>query len=119
MTTRVILDPPEYKLVDFDPAELTALIEGLLDAVGLDRPVTLEVDQTTPLGHTAVKSIDPVVLWCDRCEREGQVPQPSRLRCPTCGEPSARVVGGRELELVSVEVIDGPTGRGVPAGTES
>lgn len=60
--SRVTLDPPTFTLVDFDPAEITALVEGLLDQIGLDRPVRIEVDQTTPLGHAEVKSIDPIVL---------------------------------------------------------
>lgn len=60
--SRVTLDPPTFTLVDFDPAELTALVEGLLDQIGLDRPVRVEVDETTPLGHAEVKSVDPIVL---------------------------------------------------------
>lgn len=76
MSGRVTLDPAEYKLVDFDPAELTALVERLLDVVGLDRPVTLEVDQTTPLARTRVRSVDPIVLWCE----SGALEDPRQLR---------------------------------------
>lgn len=90
MSGRVTLDPPEYKLVDFDPGELTALVERLLDDVGLDRPVTLEVDQTTPLGHTAVKSIEPVVLFCE----SGALEDPRRLRALG---PGAAIELGRML----------------------
>ena len=76
MSGRVTLEPAEFKLVDFDPDELKALVEGLLDDVGLDRPVRLEVDQTTPLGHTAIRSIDPVVLFCE----SGALEDPRKLR---------------------------------------
>lgn len=62
MADRVTLDPPTFTLVDFDPAEITTIVEGLLDQIGLDQPVRIEVDQTTPLGHAAVASVDPIVL---------------------------------------------------------
>lgn len=75
-TDRVTLEPPEFKLVDFDPAEVVAVVEGLLDTIGLDRPVRLEVDQTTPLVHAEVRSIDPLVLFCE----SGALEDPRRLR---------------------------------------
>jgi hypothetical protein len=75
-TGRVTLEPATFALVDFDPDELVALVEGLLDDVGLDAPVRLEVDQTTPLGHTAVRSIDPIVLFCE----SGALEDPRKLR---------------------------------------
>ena len=73
---RVTLEPAEFQLVEFDPDELVALVERLLDVVGLDRPVRLEVDQTTPLGHTAIRSVDPIVLWCE----SGALEDPRKLR---------------------------------------
>jgi hypothetical protein len=76
VSDRVTLEPAEFKLVDFDPDELKALVEGLLDDVGLDRPVRLEVDQTTPLGHTAIRSLDPIVLFCE----SGALEDPRKLR---------------------------------------
>ena len=99
MSDRVTLDPPEFKLVDFDPAELTALVERLLDEVGLDRPVTLEVDQTTPLGHTEVKSIDPVVLFCE----SGALEDPRKLRALG---PGAAIELGRMLFRVRDRLDD-------------
>jgi hypothetical protein len=62
VTGRVTVDPPTFTLVDFDPAEITNLVEGLLDQIGLDRPVRIEVDETTPLGHAQVRSVEPIVL---------------------------------------------------------
>lgn len=43
-------------------------------------------------------------IWCDSCEREQTVPGAFRMLCPICGEPGSRVVAGRELEILSVEM---------------
>jgi len=59
--SRVTLEPETFTLVEFDRDELTALVERLLDAVGLDRPVVLEIDQTTPLGAATVVATEPEV----------------------------------------------------------
>ena len=91
MSDRVILEPDTFKLVDFDPAELKALIDGLLDVVGLDQPVTLEIDQTTPLGHTAIRSIDPIVLFAE----SGALEDPRQLRA--LNPAGARIELGRML----------------------
>jgi hypothetical protein len=60
----VVVHPDEFTLVEFDSAELRALISGLVVAVGLpaDLDVTLEVDETTPLGNARLSSIEPVVI---------------------------------------------------------
>lgn len=77
MSERVKIEPEAFTLVEFDRDELTALIEKLLDAIGLDRPLTLEVDQTTPLGHAEVRSIgDRIVLHVE----SGALEDPRRLR---------------------------------------
>jgi hypothetical protein len=77
MSNRVTIEPEEFTLVEFDRSELTALIETLLDAIGLDRAVILEVDQTTPLGHAEVRSVgEPIVLHVE----SGALEDPRRLR---------------------------------------
>jgi len=76
VSDRVTLEPATFALVDFDPAEVVEVVEGLLDTIGLDRPVRLEVDQTTPLVHAEVRSIDPLVLFCE----SGALEDPRRLR---------------------------------------
>ncbi len=60
----VVVRPEEFTLVFFDPAELRSLLEGLAAEVGLpaDLLITLEVDETTPLGNARVSSLDPVVI---------------------------------------------------------
>jgi hydrogenase nickel incorporation protein HypA/HybF len=66
------------------------------------------VTHGTPLDGARLE-IDVVglVAWCDGCGAERALAGPQRLRCPTCAAPTPRVLRGRELELVSIEVVDG------------
>ena len=92
MSERVRIEPDTFTLVEFDRAELTAVVEKLLDAVGLDRPVVLEIDQTTPLGEARVVSTDPEVhLFLE----SGALEDPKRLR--KLSAPGAANVLGRLL----------------------
>jgi hydrogenase nickel incorporation protein HypA/HybF len=46
----------------------------------------------------------PLVVFCEHCEGE-RTPLPGYgLVCPECGTPSPRIVSGREMQLVSMEV---------------
>ena len=56
--------PEEFSLVFFDADEIRALVESLAAQVGLptDLPITVEVDETTPLGKAELHSVEPVVL---------------------------------------------------------
>ena len=51
-----------------------------------------------------VKAV-PLSIRCDECGFSG-VPPAGERGCPKCACPSVSVVGGRELNLVSVEVDD-------------
>ncbi len=87
--SRVRIEPDTFTLVEFDRDELTAIVERLLDATGLDRTVVLEIDQTTPLGEAKVVATDPEV----RLHLEsGALEDPKRIRklSPT---GSANVLG--------------------------
>ena len=48
----------------------------------------------------------PVTVFCQTCNARRELSSPQRLRCPVCDTPTPDVVGGRELELVSIEVLD-------------
>lgn len=59
----------------------------------------------TPLdGARLVVERVPVAVWCTTCGTERAPDDPFRFRCPVCGEPAARVVRGREIELTALEV---------------
>ena len=52
-----------------------------------------------------IEEVAPAV-FCPRCDAERELPGIQRLRCPVCRSPEAKVVRGRELEVLSVEVTD-------------
>jgi hypothetical protein len=56
--------PETFSMVHFDAAEIRSIVEKLLVEIGLpvDLDVTIEVDETTPMGRAHVASIDPVVI---------------------------------------------------------
>jgi hydrogenase nickel incorporation protein HypA/HybF len=46
----------------------------------------------------------PILVHCPTCEAVRAAVSPQQLCCPECGAPTARVVGGRELEVVALEI---------------
>ena len=50
----------------------------------------------------------PVRVSCPSCGEERPIEDVSSFRCPACGAPATEVVGGRELELVSLEISSSP-----------
>jgi hydrogenase nickel incorporation protein HypA/HybF len=46
----------------------------------------------------------PVTLFCPACQCERQAVGPQELRCLICGEASAEIVRGRELQVVALEL---------------
>ncbi|MBL8798505.1 MAG: hydrogenase maturation nickel metallochaperone HypA [Planctomycetia bacterium] len=45
----------------------------------------------------------PITIYCPSCAAERPVASFPELVCPDCGTPAARVVHGRELEIVALE----------------
>jgi hydrogenase nickel incorporation protein HypA/HybF len=46
-----------------------------------------------------------VSVLCPRCDAPRELPDDWRFVCPTCGTPTPSILSGRELELVSVEIM--------------
>jgi len=46
----------------------------------------------------------PVVVYCEACAAERPAASWPRLACGDCGAPAPRVVRGRELEVVALEI---------------
>ncbi len=44
-------------------------------------------------------------VWCPACEAEVEIPG-FRMKCPVCGGPTPRLVRGKELDLLSLELSD-------------
>ncbi|MDB5326185.1 MAG: hypA [Phycisphaerales bacterium] len=47
-----------------------------------------------------------VTLFCQACDREHPAVGVNALRCSECGASSSRVVRGRELDIVAIEVMN-------------
>jgi hypothetical protein len=88
--SKVTIEPDTFTLVEFDRDELASVVERLLDAIGLDRDVVLEIDQTTPLGEAKVVAVDDAAVRLH--VESGALEDPKRLRqlSPT---GSANVLG--------------------------
>jgi len=48
----------------------------------------------------------PVVVYCPKCDATSTLANPQAFCCGLCGEPTAEIRQGRELEIVSLEVLD-------------
>jgi len=61
---QITVIPEVFTLVNFDSAEIKRIASEVADRVGLpaDLPITVEVDETVPLGRTRIASLDPVVV---------------------------------------------------------
>jgi hypothetical protein len=74
----VEIRPEAFSMVYFDAAEIRALVEGLAIDVGLppDVAIAVEVDESTPMGHAQLRSLDPVVISVE----SGALEDPKRPR---------------------------------------
>ena len=74
----VSVTPENFTLVSYDAAEIASIIDELMGAIGLpaDLDVSIEVDETTPLGRASVASIDPLVITVE----SGALEDPKRPR---------------------------------------
>jgi hypothetical protein len=59
--------PDTFSMVFFDAAEIRAIVEKLVAEIGLpdDLSVTIEVDETTPMGRAKVASLEPLVITAE------------------------------------------------------
>jgi hydrogenase nickel incorporation protein HypA/HybF len=46
----------------------------------------------------------PLVAYCAACSAARTLASAQQLCCPMCGTPTPEVVGGRELEVVALEI---------------
>ncbi len=55
-------------------------------------------------GAQLVVERQPIVVFCESCQKEGELASKQSFRCPHCGRPTANVVRGKEMEIVRVEL---------------
>ena len=61
----------------------------------------------TPIAGARLEIEDvPLTVWCPNCGQQRELPSVQRLRCPVCDTPTPRILGGRDLELASLEICE-------------
>jgi hypothetical protein len=88
---KVTVSPEEFALVLFDAGQIASIAGELADRLGVDRPVHIEVDERTPLGSSAVTSLDPITIEVE----SGAFEDARRLR--HLSRESVEAVVGRHL----------------------
>ena len=70
--------PETFTMVQFDAGEIRAIVERLIADVGLpsELAVTVDIDETTPMGRSLLRSLEPVVLSLE----SGALEDPKRPR---------------------------------------
>jgi len=93
------------------PARVRSLLVriGALSGVvpeALEFCYVLSVKGTSLEGSRLVIQDQPVVVFCPRCLENKTLGEDLLFRCPVCNTPTPELVHGRELELISMELID-------------
>jgi len=58
----VTVEPNEYRFVQFDAELIRRVGEGLTAALGIDRPLHVQVDETTPLARVRIEVGDTITV---------------------------------------------------------
>jgi len=59
----------------------------------------------TPLKNSRLIIEDaPLIVYCSHCQAERTLPSMQLFCCPECGNPAGKIVHGRELEVVALEI---------------
>ena len=61
----VVVTPDTFSYVEFDAGLIRRVGEQLVDSLGIDRTVRIEVDETTPLARISVEVGDEIVVHAD------------------------------------------------------
>ncbi|HVS15991.1 MAG TPA: hydrogenase maturation nickel metallochaperone HypA [Thermoanaerobaculia bacterium] len=69
---------------------------------------TVATEGTTLAGSRLEIVEVPAALHCSACGEEREVESAWSMRCPACGSLATRLVRGRELDLVGLDVADPP-----------
>ena len=61
---KVTVSPQEFTYVNYDADHIADVVGRLADRLGYatETPITLDVDESTPLGRARAESVDPIVL---------------------------------------------------------
>ena len=64
-------------------------------------------DGTLLEGAALVIEDVPVLIYCEACDQNRVLEDVRAFQCPECGSPAGAVIQGRELEVRSVEIVEG------------
>jgi len=64
----------------------------------------LATQGTSLAGANLIVISVPIRLHCATCKRDAEIDGVQSLRCPSCGELTAELLEGRELEIESIEI---------------
>ncbi len=48
----------------------------------------------------------PIIIFCDKCNSETELGNPPIFYCKDCGESTANIKQGKEMEIISIEIDD-------------
>jgi hypothetical protein len=65
MTATVTVTPDTFQFVSFDAAVIQRVADELVAALGIDRPVLVEVDETTPLAKVRLDIGEQILVHVD------------------------------------------------------
>ncbi|HWE95164.1 MAG TPA: hydrogenase maturation nickel metallochaperone HypA [Tepidisphaeraceae bacterium] len=83
--------------------------EALLSAFDLARE-----ESPMPNARLVIEEM-PIIIYCAACSAQGPATSLQEMSCSRCGASAAKVISGRELEVVGLEVIDRPPESDVPS----
>ena len=89
------------------------MARNLLRKEALESAWELACEGTQLVGSRLVVIDVPIEIYCDTCAARRPVESMQQMTCKVCGTPSSRIVAGKELELVAMEISDeqaAPTG---------
>ncbi|MEA3337865.1 MAG: hydrogenase maturation nickel metallochaperone HypA [Chloroflexota bacterium] len=69
----------------------------------------LVVKDTLLEGSQLVVEEVPVIVYCPSCDANVALTSLHKFACPHCKTPTPRIVSGRELQLVALEIEDAET----------
>ena len=87
----VTVEPREFKFVNFDAALIERVTRSMAEAIGIERPVRVEVDESTQLGRVEIDIADTVTIRI----QSGALEDSRRPRHQSEGATSATI--GRAL----------------------
>ena len=81
----VTVAPQEFRFVHFDAAQTARIADDVARLVGIDRPVLVEIDETTPLSRVRIDLGDSIVLHVESgaLMRTRTTSFPTRMHCAT------------------------------------